>query len=1018
MSGQTRKERRHRNGRSRRGRHPGGVQRAGADASSSATPGGCRVNLRRRFRAGAWNVRTLREDFAICQLSAELSRLHVSVAALSEVRRPGTGQISVGGYTYFWSGSSLGRHTEGVAIAVADALLPAIDNIRYHSERMMSLRLRHTLGALVVVSVYAPTDKRRNDHITDQFYRRLTSVVEACSARETPLVLGDLNAAVGTSRAGYEGVMGPHGSGVRVAGGNGQRLLEFAKNNSLLVAGTWFQRPESRRWTCYCNAGSGKSEIDHVLVGTRWRLLRNCRVFPSAQFHTDHRLLVAELELKIRSPRPRSRSSAFNVDKLRDRETRIEFCRRLSGSGDPGRETCGDWEALRNRLTSAARQTLGVAAPGRRRRTLPPDVADLVNRRRHARLAGDYSLYRSLRGEVTRALKDAEEARVREVCGRVSSHMFTCNSGPAFKAISALCGKQRPTPPSAILSADGSVLEGSDALRRFARYFEELLDVLPPRRGVDMTGMSPLIADPPINTQPPTLTEVEAALTRLPSGKAAGVCGIQAELLKMGGGTVLRELAAVFQSVWTSCAIPADWRRSIIVPIYKGRGERRDCGNYRGISLLSVPGKLFARIILDRIRPHLIKHQRAEQSGFTPKKSTVDRILALRVLVERRREYDKPFYAAFVDFRKAFDSVHRGALWDLLRLRGIPAEILRLIRALYTDTESAVRWGGDTSEYFPVNAGVRQGCVLAPSLFSACMDHVMERAIGRGIGGVSFANERFTDLDFADDAVIFAETESGLAAFLGALGQEAESLGLRVSWAKTKIMRFARDTVDQPCSVAAGTGELVEVVDVFPYLGARVTPDGTSLREVDRRLGLGWGVMFSLGDRIWRSRYLSRRIKVGVFRQLVLPVLLYGCEAWTLTSSLRSRLDSFGTGSLRKILGYRWFDFVSNRRLLRETGMTNISRLVLERQLSMFGHVARLPEGDPVHRIIACVDPTGWTRKRGRPLHTWLRQIAQYFMRARADRSLAWSLAMEDRDAYRRLAADVAKHQPDARSPK
>ena len=169
-------------------------------------------------------------------------------------------------------------------------------------------------------------------------------------------------------------------------------------SNSLLVAGTWFQRPESRRWTCYCNAGSGRSEIDHVLVGTRWRLLRNCRVFPSAQFHSDHRLLVAELDLKIRSPRPRSRSTAFNVDRLRDRETQNEFRRRLSVPGGAGRETCGDWEALRNRLTSAARQTLGVAVSGRRRWTLPPEVADLVNRRRHARLTGDTPLYRSLRG--------------------------------------------------------------------------------------------------------------------------------------------------------------------------------------------------------------------------------------------------------------------------------------------------------------------------------------------------------------------------------------------------------------------------------------------------------------------------------------------------------------------------------------------------------------------------------------------------------------------------------------------
>ncbi len=108
---------------------------------------------------------------------------------------------------------------------------------------------------------------------------------------------------------------------------------------------------------------------------------------------------------------------------------------------------------------------------------------------------------------------------------------------------------------------------------------------------------------------------------------------------------------------------------------------------------------------------------------------------------------------------------------------------------------------------------------------------------------MSFANERFTELDFAGDAVNFAETESDLAAFLDVLGQEAESLGLRISWAKTKIVRFTRDTVDRACSVAASTGELVEVVDVFPYPGALVASDGTSQKAVDRRLGSRWGVV-------------------------------------------------------------------------------------------------------------------------------------------------------------------------------
>ena len=145
--------------------------------------------------------------------------------------------------------------------------------------------------------------------------------------------------------------------------------------------------------------------------------------------------------------------------------------------------------------------------------------------------------------------------------------------------------------------------------------------------------------------------------------------------------------------MWTSEEIPSDWKRSIIVPIYKRKGDPKDCGNYRGISLLSVAGKMFARIILDRIRPHLLEHQRPEQSGFSPKKSTVDRILALRVLIERRREFRKPFLGAYVDFRKAFDAVHKGSLWKLFYLHGIPSKIIALIQSLYSDSSNAVRMG-------------------------------------------------------------------------------------------------------------------------------------------------------------------------------------------------------------------------------------------------------------------------------------------------------------------------------------
>ena len=166
------------------------------------------------------------------------------------------------------------------------------------------------------------------------------------------------------------------------------------------------------------------------------------------------------------------------------------------------------------------------------------------------------------------------------------------------------------------------------------------------------------------------------------------------------GESMTRWLRTVIVQVWSTGVVPTDRRRGLVTPIYKGRGDRKDCNNYRGITLLSVPGKVFARLLLNRIRDHLILTQRPEQAGFTPKRSTIDRILGLRVLIERRLEYQRGFIAAYVDFKKAFDSVDRRTLWDLLRRRGIPAGILSLISALYSDTESAIKSGGCVSRFF------------------------------------------------------------------------------------------------------------------------------------------------------------------------------------------------------------------------------------------------------------------------------------------------------------------------------
>ncbi|XP_069989710.1 uncharacterized protein [Penaeus vannamei] len=160
---------------------------------------------------------------------------------------------------------------------------------------------------------------------------------------------------------------------------------------------------------------------------------------------------------------------------------------------------------------------------------------------------------------------------------------------------------------------------------------------------------------------PPFLTEVRRAISKLKSGKAVGICGIPVEMLKAGEEAMVRGLYAVMAAIWLSGTITPDLLRGVIIPFWKGKGDRWDCSNHQGITLISILGKVLAHILLRHIEYHLMRHQRPEQSGFTPGKSTIDRILVPR-----------------------------------LRLRGIPTRMIGLIASLYNGTESAVECDSPT----------------------------------------------------------------------------------------------------------------------------------------------------------------------------------------------------------------------------------------------------------------------------------------------------------------------------------
>ena len=265
---------------------------ASCDKSTTTNTPTPPVQLRKRIRAGSWNVRTLFATGAARILVEELHKARVNLMGLQEVRWHGAGEVKMLDYTILWSGSPEGSARQsGVGLAVDKRTSSALLSWQPVSERLFIAKFSHTFGILAVFVAYAPTNTSP-DSDKDSFYAELDYHIQNLKPSDVVLGLGDFNAETGTTRVNLERVLGPHGSGTR--NDNSECLLNFCSDKGLRVAGSWFQRRSIHRLTWFSNNGTTTKEIDHVLISSRWTILENCRVYRSLEFDTDHRPVISE----------------------------------------------------------------------------------------------------------------------------------------------------------------------------------------------------------------------------------------------------------------------------------------------------------------------------------------------------------------------------------------------------------------------------------------------------------------------------------------------------------------------------------------------------------------------------------------------------------------------------------------------------------------------------------------------------------------------------------------------------
>lgn len=959
-------------------------------------------------------------------IDRELTRLNISIAALQETRLAASGSLKEENYTFFWKGKEPEEPRQhGVGFAIKNTLLDSVEPPSGGTERLLSIRLGTAAGPVHILSAYAPT-LAAPDEAKDQFYGQLDELISGCPKDEALFLLGDLNARTGADHESWPNSLGHHGTGKINA--NGQRLLELSTYHDLCITNTFFEckpqhkvswkHPRSHRWHQLDLIITRRSTLNSVLL---------TRSYHSADCDTDHTLVCSKVRLQPRrlhrsKPKGRPRINTAQMSLPHKVEEYVSTLEQAL-QDLPTQDATSKWSAIKEATYNTAMSTFGKKVRPSKDwfNACLPRMEPAIEAKREAFLAhkrhpspSTLTTLRSARSTTQRLARQCANEYWQHLCEDIHHSAVCGNTRSMYNGIKKALGPLvKGIAPLKSLTGE-KITDRESQMTRWVEHYSELYsrETLVSDAALSGTKELPIMED---LDEAPSMEELSTAIKALPVEKAPGSDNIPPEAIKHGKPALLQPLHELLCLCWEEGGVPQDMRDASIVTIYKNKGDRSDCNNYRGISLLSIVGKVYARVLLNRLQLLADRVYPESQCGFRTGRSTTDMIFSLRQLQEKSREQGQPLYTMFIDLTKAFDLVSRKGLFELLKRIGCPPKLRSMLISFHTDMKGTVLFDGSSSDTFPISSGVKQGCVLAPTLFGIFFSLLLTYAFESSTDGVylhtrsdgkllNLARLRsrtkvrtvlIREMLFADDAALVSHTEDALQRLADRFADACKQFGLTISLKKTNIS--VQDVTTPPTITIDGT--TIEAVENFTYLGSTISNTLSLDVELDRRLGKANTIMARLTKRVWENKVLTEHTKSSVYQACVLSTLLYGSETWTTYMRQERRLNSFHMRCLKRILGISWQDRIPHRDILERAKVPSIYSLLSQRRLRWLGHVRRMEDGR-LPKDILYGQLTQGTRRTGRP-QLRFKDVCKRDMMACSITTTNWEIQAMDRDTWR-----------------
>ena len=469
-----------------------------------------------------------------------------------------------------------------------------------------------------------------------------------------------------------------------------------------------------------------------------------------------------------------------------------------------------------------------------------------------------------------------------------------------------------------------------------AKYFENLYQARPGTPEYEestkniITAMKEtqlLYKNPGPDHEPITSKEMNEAIKKLKRKKSLGPDGIPNEIFIEAEPKTRNILCSIIHEIHNKENIPKSWLDGEIKRLYKGKGVKGKCSNERGITLASNFGKVYERILNERVKKEV--HITEAQGGGITGNATVDHLIVLKEAIRQIRKRGKTAYIAFLDVQKAYDKAWLDAILYTMKKNGISEKNLEMMRKMNTGLTARIRTKHGPTREIKIKDSIRQGGVLSVIEYATLMDEITKEIQGRKQGIKMENGEILANLLWMDDVALIHEETKELQKVMNTTNHVALTNHIEFGAAKCKVVKNGPGKKSQ----ITLNGQILEQVPAYKYLGDMINNKGDledQIKVIKGKIHASTQeILAETGNKEFKG--MKMRAIWELVETIITPIITYGSESWEPKINEMAQIEAIFNKAIKTILQLP--DQTPTAILLAETGFLPIEMIVKRKKI-------------------------------------------------------------------------------------